>query len=87
MPSGNCLVDKHETSDCKSFKCNTCFGKGSIEWVDMEKMFDELAFIAYKRKKNGNPITTFREALRVARVVKSEGQECPECYGTGEVYI
>ena len=87
--SGNCVVDRHEREDRKMYKCTACNGTGKIPWDSfaegMEKMMDDLAYVAYKRKKQGNPITKFSEMLRVARIVKARGCDCPDCDGLGEI--
>jgi hypothetical protein len=85
--SGNHVVDYHDRMETKLYECRACEGTGHVEWTDMEKMFDELAFIAYKKGKEGNPLKSFKECLALARKIRARGQECRHCDGTGEVYV
>ena len=86
MPSGNHVLDYADRMETKSCECRACNGTGKVEWTDMEKMFDEMAFIAWKMKKAGIPLKTFKECLALGRQVKKEGTDCKHCDGTGEVY-
>ena len=91
--SGNMLVDLHEQDEnrrSKSLECCRCDGSGRVGWDTIndgyEKFADELSHIIYRRMKENNPVTSFREMLRVARIIRKEGADCPSCDGSGEIY-
>jgi hypothetical protein len=86
MSNGNCLLDRHEVADIRTFKCRDCNGKGYFPWKELpdwhqqmnEKIEDE---IWQNRKRNGS-----MTAVEVARSVRIQGCACRPCDTTGEVY-
>lgn len=87
MPSGNSMVDAQDA--IRVITCPECSGEGTIPWNDVEngveKMLDKVSFKLYCMRKDGHPVVSFREALRIARGIRKEGKVCDRCDGTGEV--
>ena len=81
---GNTLIDCWKEPR-RGQRCPVCNGTGRHEW-EMVRFTDELDMLVYRRNKLGNPVKTFRELMKIARIMKAEGQECRRCEGTGEDY-
>lgn len=81
---GNTLIDC-STEVKHGHRCAHCNGTGYHEW-EMTAFTDALDMKVYRRKKSGNPVTEFKELMKIARIIKEEGQPCDACDATGEAY-
>lgn len=88
LGSGNYLLDRMEAEDCPTRKCQECNGLGSISWKNANNwiavMGEAIHAQILKTEKGIGRKLSFGEAVRLARIVRSDGQECFECEGLGE---
>jgi hypothetical protein len=87
MPSGNCLVDRHEAADRRTHDCPDCSGLGRVPYEDLTMFSDKLADVMWRRKKAGKEVTTFRDMLKLAREIRHLGQICNRCDGCGSEVV
>jgi len=85
---GNTLIDCWKEPR-RGTRCAWCNGTGNVKWTEAKdgvaRYIDAVDMFRYRKEKAGQAMT-FKDLLKVARIIRKEGCDCHACDGTGEAY-